>query len=172
MFEKTVQKKQRFSIVIAPKNSWCFRGIMSTFFISTVYFMSIRFVLTGFFSVFHQSQAVIIAVTGNKRYKCLSSKIKFTKRCWISEKNKDVTCAIGWCFIILISFPLPFIYTSFIFVGSCNFAVSRNLKCVGLHRLNWYKTSQISHFIHHFKGNVILFQKHMSQVVHWITVIE
>ena len=61
----------------------------------------------------------------------LSSKIKFRKSYWISNKNNNVTCVIGWFFIILFSFSLSFICTSFMFVvGSCNFDAPENLKCV------------------------------------------
>ena len=90
----------------------------------------------------------------------------------ISTKNKNVTCVIVWFFIILFSFPLPFIYTSFMFAGSCNFAAAENLKCVRQQGLNLYKASQISHFIHHSKGNIILFQniccKSILKDCHWI----
>ena len=86
----------------------------------------------------------------------LSSKIKFRKSYWISNKNNNVTCVIGWFFIILFSFSLSFICTSFMFVvGSCNFDAPENLKCVRQQVLV-IKTSQISHFIHHSKGNIIL----------------
>ena len=49
-----MSKKQCYSVAIAPEKPWGFRGlaIMSNFFIS-VFLIRIKFVLTGFFSVFH-----------------------------------------------------------------------------------------------------------------------
>ena len=42
----------------------------------------------------------------------------------------NITCVIGWFFIILFSFSLSFICTSFMFVvGSCNFDAPENLMC-------------------------------------------
>ena len=83
-----------------------------------------------FFICFSPSQAVIIVVASNKGKNVPSSKIKFRKSYWISNKN-NVTCVIGWFSIILFSFSLSFICTSFMFVvRSCNFDAPENLKCV------------------------------------------
>lgn len=65
MCEETVSKKQCYSVVIEPKKPWGFKCIITTLFIST-FLIKIDFVLTGFFSVFHGSQAITIAVGGNK----------------------------------------------------------------------------------------------------------
>ena len=128
---------------------------MSTLLIS-VFLMKIKFVLTGFFSVFHNLRKLLLWSLVIKSKNVLSSKIKFRKSYWISNKNNNVTCVIGWFFIILFSFSLSFICTSFMFVvGSCNFDAPENLKCVRQQVLV-IKTSQISHFIHHSKGNIIL----------------
>ena len=132
MCEKTVSKKQCYSVVIAPEKPWGFRGytIMSTLLIS-VFLMKIKFVLTGFFSVFHNLRKLLLWSLVIKSKNVLSSKIKFRKSYWISNKNNNVTCVIGWFFIILFSFSLSFICTSFMFVvGSCNFDAPENLKCV------------------------------------------
>ena len=108
--------------------------IMRTSFIS-VFLMRIEFTSSlVFFLCFSPSQAVIIVVVVIKSKNVLSSKLKFTKNYWISNKNKKVAYVyvIGWFFTILFSFPLPFIYTSFMFViGSSNFDALENLKCVG-----------------------------------------
>ena len=127
-----MSKKQCYSVVIAPEKPWGFRGytIMSTLLIS-VFLMKIKFVLTGFFSVFHHLRKLLLWSLVIKSKNVLSSKIKFRKSYWISNKNNNVTCVIGWFFIILFSFSLSFICTSFMFVvGSCNFDAPENLKCV------------------------------------------
>ena len=132
MCEKTVSKKQCYSVVIAPEKPWGFRGqtIMSTLLIS-IFLMKIKFVLTGFFSLFHHLRQLLLWSLVIKGKNVLSSKIKFRKSYWISNKNNNVTCVIGWFFIILFSFSLSFICTSFMFVvGSCNFDAPENLKCV------------------------------------------
>ena len=83
------------------------------------------------FSVFHHLRQLLLWSLVIKGKKVLSSKIKFRKSYWISNKNNNVTCVIGWFFIILFSFSLSFICTSFMFVvGSCNFDAPENLKCV------------------------------------------
>ena len=130
--KKLCWKKQCYSVVIAPEKSWGFRGhtIMSTLFIS-VFLMRIKFVLTGFFSVSHHLRQLLLRSLVIKGKNVLSSKIKSRKKYWISHKNNNVTCVIGWFFIILFSFSLSFICTSFMFVvGSCNFDAPENLKCV------------------------------------------
>ena len=109
-----------------------------------------------FFSVFNHLRQLLLRSLVIKGKNVLSSKIKFRKSYWISHKNNNVACVIGWFFIILFSFSLSFICTSFMFVvGSCNFDAPENLKCVRQQVLV-IKTSQISHFIHHSKGNIIL----------------
>ena len=130
--KKLCWKKQCYSVVIAPEKSWGFRGhtIMSTLFIS-VFLMRIKFVLTGFFSVSHHLRQLLLRSLVIKGKNVLSSKIKSRKKYWISHKNNNVTCVIGWFFIILFSFSLSFICTSFMFaVGSCNFDAPENLQCV------------------------------------------
>ena len=83
------------------------------------------------FSVFHHLRQLLLWSLVIKGKKVLSSKIKFRKSYWISTKNNNVTCVIGWFFIILFSFSLSFICTSFMFaVGSCNFDAPENLQCV------------------------------------------
>ena len=172
MCEKTVSKKQCYSVVIAPKKPWVFRGILRTLFISTVFLMGMELFLTGFFSVFHQLQIVTLRSLVIKGKNALFWKINFTKMYWVLTKNKNVTCVIGWFFIILFSFPLSFIYTSFTSTGSCNFTTAKNLKWQ--QGLNLYKTSQIAHFIHHSKGNITLFQniccKSILKKCHWINL--
>ena len=109
-----------------------------------------------FFSVFYHLRQLLLESLVIKGKNVLSSKIKFRKCYWISNKNNNVTCVIGWFFIILFSFSWSFICTSFMFVvGSYNFDAPENLMCYAT-MANWYKTSQISHFIHHSKGNIIL----------------
>ena len=84
-----------------------------------------------FFSVFHHLRQLLLWSLVIKGKNVLSSKIKSRKKYWISHKNNNVTCVIGWFFIILFSFSLSFICTSFMFVvGSCNFDAPKNLKCV------------------------------------------
>ena len=132
MCEKTVSKKQCYSVVIAPEKPWGFRGytIMSTLLIS-VFLMKIKFVLTGFFSVFHNLRKLLLWSLVIKSKNVLSSKIKFRKSYWILNKIINVTCVIGWFSIILFSFTLSFISTSFMLVvWSCNFDAPKNLKCV------------------------------------------
>ena len=132
MCEKTVSKKQCYSVVIAPEKPWGFRGytIMSTLFIS-VFLMKIKFVVTGFFSVFHYLRKLLLWSLVIKSKNVLSSKIKFRKSYWILNKIINVTCVIGWFSIILFSFTLSFISTSFMLVvWSCNFDAPKNLKCV------------------------------------------
>ena len=132
MCEKTVSKKQCYSVVIAPEKPWGFRGytIMSTLLIS-VFLMKIKFVLTGFFSVFHHLRKLLLWSLVIKSKNVLSSKIKFRKSYWILNKIINVTCVIGWFSIILFSFTLSFISTSFMLVvWSCNFDAPKNLKCV------------------------------------------
>ena len=122
-------------------------------FIHFCFFYENQICLHWFFLCFSPSQAVIIAVASNKRQKCPFLE---DKSYWISNKNNNVTCVIGWFFIILFSFSWSFICTSFMFVvGSYNFDAPENLMCYAT-MANWYKTSQISHFIHHSKGNIIL----------------
>ena len=83
------------------------------------------------FSVFYHLRQLLLPSLVIKGINVLSSKVKFRKSYWISNKNSNVTCVIGWFFIILFSFSLSFIYTSFLFVvGSCNFDAPKNLKCV------------------------------------------
>ena len=132
MCEKTVSKKQCYSVVIAPEKPWGFRGytIMSTLLIS-VFLMKIKFVVTGFFSVFHYLRKLLLRSLVIKSKNVLSSKIKFRKSYWILNKIINVTCVIGWFSIILFSFTLSFISTSFMLVvWSCNFDAPKNLKCV------------------------------------------
>ena len=132
MCEKTVSKKQCYSVVIAPEKPWGFRGqnIMNTLLIS-VFLMKIKFVLTGFFSVFHNLRKLLLWSLVIKSKNVLSSKIKFRKSYWILNKIINVTCVIGWFSIILFSFTLSFISTSFMLVvWSCNFDAPKNLKCV------------------------------------------
>ena len=132
MCEKTVSKKQCYSVVIAPEKPWGFRGytIMSTLLIS-VFLMKIKFVVTGFFSVFHYLRKLLLRSLVIKSKNVLSSKIKFRKSYWILNKIINVTCVIGWFSIILFSFTLSFISTSFMLVvWSCNFDAPKSLKCV------------------------------------------
>ena len=83
------------------------------------------------FLVFHHLRQLLMQSVVIKGRNVLSSKIRFRKSYWTSNKNNDVTCVIGWFFIILFSFSLSFICTSFMFVvGSCNFDAPENLKCV------------------------------------------
>ena len=90
----------------------------------------IKFVLAGFFC-FHYLWQLLLWSLVIKGKNVLSSKIKSRKKYWISHKNNNVTCVIGWFFIILFSFSLSFICISFMFaVGSCNFGAQENLKCV------------------------------------------
>ena len=129
MCEKTMSKKQCYSVVVAPEKPWSFRGhtIMSTLFVCFSYENQIC--PHWYFLCFSPSQTVIILVAGNKRQ-------KFRKSYWISNKSNNVTCVIGWFFIILFSFYLSFICTSFMFVvGSCGFDAPENLKCVRLQTL-------------------------------------
>ena len=84
-----------------------------------------------FFSVFNHLRQLLLRSLVIKGKNVLSSKIKSRKKYWISHKNNNVTCVIGWFFIILFSFSLSFICTSFMFaVGSCNFDAPENLQCV------------------------------------------
>ena len=132
MCEKTVSKKQRYSVVISPEKPWGFTGqtIMSTLLLS-VFFMKIKFVLTGFFSVFGHLRQLLLWSLVIKGKTVLSSKIKLRKSYWISNKNNNVTCLIGWFSLILFSFSLSFVCISFMFVvGSCNFDAPENLKYV------------------------------------------
>ena len=93
--------------------------------------------LTVFFSVFHDLRQLLFRSLVIKGKNVLSWKIKVRESYWISNKNNNVTCLIGWFFMILFSFSLSFICTSFIFVvGSCNFDASENLKCVSQQELN------------------------------------
>ena len=127
-----MSKKQCYSVVIAPGKPWGFREytIMNNLFIS-VFLMKIKFFLKVFFSVFHDLRQLLLRSLVIKDKNVLSPKIKFRESYWISNKNSNVTCLIGWFFIILFSFSLSFICTSFIFVvGSCNFDAPENLKCV------------------------------------------
>ena len=112
MCEKTVSKKQCYSVVIAPEKPWGFRGqtIMSTLLIS-IFLMKIKFVLTGFFSLFHHLRQLLLWSLVIKGKNVLSSKIKFRKGYWISNKNNNVTCVIGGFSIILFRFYWPFICT-------------------------------------------------------------
>ena len=131
MCQKTVSKEQCYSVVIAPEKLWGFKGhtMMSTLFIS-IFLMRIEFVLNGFF-VFNHLRLLLLRLLVIKDKNVPSSRIKFRKSYWISSKDNNVTCVIGWFFIILFSFSLSFICTSFMFVvGSCNFDAPENLKCV------------------------------------------
>ena len=104
MCEKTVSKKQCYSLVITPEKPWGFMGhtMMRTFFIY-VFLMKIKFVLTGFLSVFHHLRQLLLWSLVIKGKNVPSSKIKY----WISNKN-NVACVIGWFSIILFSFSLSF----------------------------------------------------------------
>ena len=103
--------------------------IMNTLLIS-VFLMRIEFFLTGS-SVFDHLRQSLLPSLVIKGKNVLSSKIKFRKSYWISTKNNNVTCVLGWSFIILFSFSLSFIYTSFMFVvESGNYDAPENLKCV------------------------------------------
>ena len=83
------------------------------------------------FLVFHHLRQLLMQSVVIKGRNVLSSKIRFRKSYWISNKNNDVTCVIGWFFIILFSFSLSFICKSFMFVvGSCDFDAQGNLICV------------------------------------------
>ena len=64
-----------------------------------------------FFSVFHHLRQLLLWLLVIKGKIFLSSKLKFGKGYWISNKNNNVTCVIGWLFIILFSFSLDFICT-------------------------------------------------------------
>ena len=109
-----------------------------------------------FLLFFHHLRQLLLQSLVIKGKNVLSSKIKFRKSYWISNKNNNVTCVIGWFFIILFRFSLSFICTSFMFiVGSYSFDALENLMCYAT-MANWYKTSKISHFIHNSKGNIIL----------------
>ena len=135
MAERTVSKKQCYSVVIAPEKPWGFGGhtIMSTSFISYENQICPHWF---FFSVFHHLRQLLLWSLVIKGKKVLSSKIKFRKSYWISNKNNNVTCVIGWFFIILFSFSLSFICKSFIFVvASYNFDAPENLKCFRQQRL-------------------------------------
>ena len=104
--------------------------IINTLFIS-VFPMRSKFVVTGFFSVSHHLRQLLLWSLVIRGKNVVSSKIKCRKSYWISNKNNNVTCVIGWFFIILFSFSLSFIRTSFMFVvGSWNFDAPENLKCV------------------------------------------
>ena len=102
---------------LAPKKPWGFRGntIMSLLFIF-LFFMRIEFVFTGFFPILHHLRQLLLRSLVMKDKNVLSSKIKFRKSYWVSNKNNNEKCVIGWFFIILFSFSLSFIYASFIFV--------------------------------------------------------
>ena len=83
------------------------------------------------FSFFHHLRQLLLRSLLIKGKNALSSKIKFRKSYWASNKNNNVTCMVGCSFIILLSFSLSFIYTSFTFVvESCNFDAPENLTCV------------------------------------------
>ena len=72
---------------IASKKPRGSKGIMQTLFISTIFFDS-RICLHQFFSlVFSNHQQLLQSLVKGKNV--LSSKIKFTKRNWISKKNKN-----------------------------------------------------------------------------------
>ena len=132
MCQKTVSKKQCYSVVIAPEKLWGFRGhtMMSNLFISA-FLMRIEFVLNGFF-VFHHLRQLLLRSLVIKSKNVLSSKIKFRKSCWISNKDNNVTCVIGWFFIILFSFSLSHIYASFMFVvGSYNLMLQETWNVLG-----------------------------------------
>ena len=86
--------------------------------------------LTGVF-FFSSPQQLLLRSLLIKGKNSLSSKIKFRKSYWASNKNNNVICVVGWSFIILLSFSLSFIYTSFAFVvESWNFDAPENLTCV------------------------------------------
>ena len=125
MCEKTVSKKQSYS-----DNTWKTLRLQGAYhnehFIHFCFCCENQICPHSFFSVFHHLRSLVI-----KGKNVLSSKIKFRKSYWISNKNNNVTCVIGWFFIILFSFSLPFICTSFVsVVRSCNFDSPKNLKCV------------------------------------------
>ena len=109
--KKTVSKKQCYSVVIEPEKPWGFREhtIMNNLLIS-VFLMRIKFVLTGFFHVFHHLRQLLLQSLVIKGKNVLSSKIKFGKSYWISNKNNNVTCVIDWFFIILSSFSFSFCF--------------------------------------------------------------
>ena len=83
------------------------------------------------FLVFHHLRQLLMQSVVIKGRNVLSSKIRFRISYWTSNKNNNVTCVIGWFFIILFSFSLSFICKSFMFVvGSCDFDAQGNLICV------------------------------------------
>ena len=128
MCEKPVSKRQCYSVVIVPEKPWGFRRhtIMSSSFISYQ-----NKICPHWFFVFHHLRQLVLWLLVIKGKNVLSSKIRFRESYWISNKNNIVTCVIGWFFIILLSFSLSFICTSFMFVvGSCNFDAPESLKCV------------------------------------------
>ena len=119
MFEKTLSKKQCYA-VIAPEKLWGFRGHTIMIALSIALFhMRIQFVLTVFF-IFQYLRQLLLRSLVIKGKNVLFSNIKFRKSYWNSNKNNNVTCVIGWFFL-----------------------------CLLFIQFNWYKTSQISHFIHH-----------------------
>ena len=125
MCEKTVSKKQSYS-----DSTWKTLRLQGAYhnehFIHFCFCCENQICPHCFFSVFHHLRSLVI-----KGKNVLSSKIKFSKSYWISNKNNNVTCVIGWFFIILFSFSLSFICTSFMsVVRSCNFDSPKNLKCV------------------------------------------
>ena len=132
-------------------------------FIHFCFFYENQICLHWFFLCFSPSQAVIIAVASNKRQKCPFLE---DKSYWISNKNNNVTCVIGWFFIILFRFSLSFICIISCVVGSCNFGAPENLKCV---RQKWLIITNITNFSFYssFQGKHYTLQKHiysMSQV--------
>ena len=148
MYSGIYIKKQCYSVVIAPEKPWGFRGhtIMSNLFIS-VFLMRIKFVLTGFFSVFHHLRQLLLQSLLIKSKNVLSPKINVRKSYWISNKDNNKTCVIGWFFIILFSFSLYFICTSCMFVvESCSFDAPENLKCVRQRGLIMWNITKLSFY--------------------------
>ena len=129
MCETTVSKKKCYSSVIA----------LFSFLLFFLWELNLSSLV---FSTNHGQLLLRSLVIKGKNV--FSSKITFKKRYWISKKNKNknVTCVIRW-FNIIFSFPLSFIYTSFMTVGSCNFPSPENLKCVRQQGLIWYNWNQI-----------------------------
>ena len=123
------------AVLIFSHNTWKTLRLQGTYhnehFVHFYFSYANQICLRSFFLCFSLSQVVVTAVASIKDKNVLSSKIKFRKSYWISNSNINVACVIGWFFIILFSFSLSFIYTSFLFVvGSCNFDAPKNLKCV------------------------------------------
>ena len=129
MAERTVSKKQCYSVVIAPEKPWGFGGhtIMSTSFISYENQICPHWF---FFSVFHHLRQLLLWSLVIKDKNVLSSKIKFRKHYWISNKNNNVTC--DRLIFYYSSVSLYLIYTSFMFfVGSCTLMLQKTWDVFG-----------------------------------------